>query len=62
MKLFGKVGMRYSRRDVLDKAIRYVKARQSQVEQSNDASIAAEVLRHNLQRIVYDLEGMRHTG
>ncbi len=58
-RVFGKVGMRYSQNDVLQKAIDYIRARKEQVEQSNDASMVAEVLRHTLSRIVYDLEAMR---
>lgn len=60
-RIFGKIGMQYSGHDVLDKAIDYIKARNAQLEQSNDASMVATVLRHNLSRIVYDLEGMKRS-
>lgn len=53
--------MQYSRQDVLDKAISYLRARKEQVDKSNDASMAAEVLGHNLSRIIYDIEAMKRS-
>jgi len=59
MRVFGKIGVRYSRpSDEAAQMVQYLQNRLTQVS-DGDASMAAETLRFNLRRIIYDFEGMR---